>query len=112
MKLFTCILGQRILSALSEDLRGFRKKSKNAVYVVRELIEQAIEYNKPAYMYFIDLTRAFDRIQFEHVADELGPRRIHPNIVETTIQLNAGNTTLIKTRTTSTEEVNIKAGVR
>lgn len=116
MKLFTRILGQHILqhTKLCEEQQGFRKNRStvDAVFVVRQVIEKSIEYDKHAYLCFIDLSKAFDRIQLTDVVEELKHRGIHPNIVETIKQLNTGNTTTVKTRATTTDKVKINLGVR
>ncbi|GJQ77254.1 hypothetical protein Trydic_g20680 [Trypoxylus dichotomus] len=114
--MFTRILGQHILrhTASSEKQLSFSKgrSTFDGVLVIRQVIEKAIKYNKSAYMWFIDLTKAFDRIQLEDFVNELKHRGIHPNIVEKIRQLNTGYTTVIKIRTTSTDEVSINTGVR
>ena len=33
-----------------------------AIFVVRQLAEKALEYNKPAFYCFIDIEKAFDKI--------------------------------------------------
>lgn len=49
--------------------QGFRsgRSCTDAVFVLRQIVERSIEYNKSAYLCFIDLQKAFDRIWVEDV---------------------------------------------
>ena len=81
MKLFTRMLQQHILSYITiREQQGFRKNRStiDAVFVVRQVVKKAIEYNKPSYLCFIDLTKAFDRIMLKDVGNELNCREILP----------------------------------
>ncbi|KAG8231445.1 hypothetical protein J437_LFUL000162, partial [Ladona fulva] len=44
------------------EQQGFRsgRSRTDAVFVVRQIEEKSIEYNKPAYTFFIGLEKAFD----------------------------------------------------
>ncbi|XP_048516481.1 uncharacterized protein LOC125502440 [Dendroctonus ponderosae] len=41
------------------------------VFVLRQMVEKSIEYNKPAFICFVDLTRAFDSVQLKDVLQNL-----------------------------------------
>ena len=49
---------------LSENQFGFRenKGCSDAIFILRQLQETHIEWNKPLYMAFIDQEKAFDRV--------------------------------------------------
>lgn len=87
MKLFTHILGRDLISEmeLSEEQQGFRKNRStiDAIFIVRQIAEKALEFDKPAYLCFIDLTKAFDKIKLRDVVEELKRKNAHPNIIET-----------------------------
>ena len=55
----------------------------DAVFVLRQIVEKSIEYNKPALL-FIDLTKAFDRVRIEDIVHLLYKRDIPINIIQTT----------------------------
>lgn len=58
-KLFTKILLDEVASTgISEKYQGFRK-NRSTILTIRQITEKAIEYNKTAYMCFIDLTKTF-----------------------------------------------------
>lgn len=66
-------------------IEGFRsgRSCVDAVFVLRQIVEKSIEYNKPAFLCFIDLEKAFDRIKLENVIHLLYNRNIPINIVQT-----------------------------
>lgn len=116
MKLFTRILGQEYINniELSEEQQGFRKNHStiDAIFIVRQIAEKALEYNKPSYLCFVDLTKAFDKVRLQDVVKELQLKNIHTNIIETIKQLNINNTTTIRTRTLATQQIKQNAGIR
>ena len=67
-KVFARILEKRIRyivePQLSENRFGFRKNKgcSDAIFILRQLQEKHIEWNKPLYMAFIDQEKAFDRV--------------------------------------------------
>ena len=67
-KVFARILEKRIRyivePQLSENQFGFRKNKgcSDAIFILRQLQEKHIEWNKPLYMAFIDQEKAFDRV--------------------------------------------------
>ena len=66
--MFARILEKRIRyivePQLSENQFGFRKNKgcSDAIFILRQLQEKHIEWNKPLYMAFIDQEKAFDRV--------------------------------------------------
>lgn len=64
-------------------------------FVVRQIVR---EYKTPAYLCFIDLKKAFDRMT--NVMDELKRRGVNPNPIETVKQLNT-NASTIRTKSKS-----------
>lgn len=53
--------------------QGFRKNRStlDAIFITRQIVEKAIQYGKPAFMCFIDLTKAFDRVKLIDVINIL-----------------------------------------
>lgn len=65
MKLFTKILATRVSdTGIAEEQQGFRQNRSTtyAIFIIRQITEKAIEFNHPAFMCFMDLTKAFNRI--------------------------------------------------
>lgn len=69
LKLTTKVITNRInnLTTLSDEQQIFRsgRSYVDAIFVLRQITEKAIECNKPAYLCFIFLTKVFDRIEVE-----------------------------------------------
>jgi hypothetical protein len=55
---------------------------------VRQIAEKAIEFNHTAYLCFIDLTKAFDRVRLDDVAKCLREREVPEQIVRVIKELN------------------------
>lgn len=66
LKLLTSILFDEIYSQIpiSEEHR-FRKdrSTVEALFVIRQLVGKSLKFNTPAYLYFIDLTNAFNTVK-------------------------------------------------
>ena len=82
-KIITNKINERI--SLAGEQRGFRsgRSCVDTIFVMRQITEQSIEYNRPAFMCFIDLQKAFDRIQFKDIIHLLHERQIPHNIIKT-----------------------------
>lgn len=48
----------------------------DVTFIVRQICEKALEFNKHAYTCFIDLNKAFDRIKQQHVIQMFIRRKI------------------------------------
>ena len=87
LKLTTKIITNKIneYTSLADEQQGFRsgRSCTDAVFVIRQITEKSIEYNRPAFMCFIDLEKAFDRIQLEDVTQLLYDRQVPQNIIKT-----------------------------
>jgi hypothetical protein len=66
---------------------------------IRQIREKAIEYNTSAYLCFIDLTKAFDRIKLNDVVNALQKKNTPQRIKD----LNTGNITQLKVNETLTK---------
>ena len=53
----------------------------DAIFTIRQITEKAIEFNKPAFRCFVDLTQAFDRVKLEDVVPLLQKKEVHPRII-------------------------------
>ena len=81
-KLLTKINGH--ISLLDEQ-QGFRsgRSCTDAVFVLRQITEKSIEYNKSAFICFIDLVKAFDRVRLKDILHLLYDKHIPHNLVKT-----------------------------
>ena len=87
LKLLTKIITNKIngLISLQHEQQGFRsgRSCTDAVFVLRQITEKSIEYNKPANICFIDLVKAFDQVQLKDIIHLLYDRHIPHNLVKT-----------------------------
>ena len=85
-------------TGLCKEQQGFRKNRSaiDAIFTIRQITERAIEFNKPAFMCFVDLTQAFDRVKLEDAVQLLQKREVHPRIITIINKLNTNNYTSIK----------------
>lgn len=58
---------------INEEQQGFKKNrfTTDAIFMVRQLVEKATEFNKLVYMYFVNLTKAYDKIRLKDVIKAL-----------------------------------------
>lgn len=76
-------------------------------------MEKSIKYEKPAFMCFIDLTKAFDQVRLKDVTDIIiREADIPEEIVRIIETLNKNTITQIFASNTLTEEVSVATGIR
>lgn len=81
-------------------------------YCDRSSKSQAIEFNRLAFLCFVDLTQAFVRVQLKDGLRILQEQGVNNNIIQVIKQLNPNNSTRIQSGTSNTEEVPISIGIR
>ena len=115
-KLLTKIISEKLSQTIktSEEQQGFRRNRStvDAIFVLRQLVEKAIEFDRPLFLCFVDLKQAFDRVQLNHVVNILKHQEIDSRIVEVIRKLNTQNSTFIKIQNTLSEQVQISKGIR
>ena len=67
-----------------------------AIFINKQLKEKSIEFNTPAYVCLIDLTRAFDRVRLSDIINILISKETPDTIVRAVRSLNMNNTTKVK----------------
>ena len=76
-KVILRVIGRRIKSRIMENIDerqyGFRKGkgTRNAIFILRMLIERAIEMQKDLYLCYIDFQKAFDTVKHEKMMEML-----------------------------------------
>lgn len=110
-KVITNLINSRI--TLSEEQQGFRtgRSCTDAVFIIRQIVEKSVEYNRPAYMCFIDLQKAFDRIQVQDVIHLLYNRGIPLSIIKT-IENIYKNKIQAKVNGKLTTQITVNNGIR
>ena len=68
----------KIKPEIAEEQCGFveGKGTSNAIYIIRTLVERALEVQKDVYLCFIDYTKAFDRVKHNEIMKQLTQLRI------------------------------------
>ncbi|GJQ76783.1 hypothetical protein Trydic_g8603 [Trypoxylus dichotomus] len=100
MKLFTSVLKTRLkdLIEIRDEQQVFRRNRSiaHATFIIQQVKEKAIEFDKAAYTYFIDMTKAFDRVQLKDAVKDTA-ERCKKNIIRIKQQLNENNVKRIRT---------------
>ena len=60
------------------------------------VVEKSIEFNTPAYLCFIDLKKAFDRVRLEDIIGCLREREVPERLIRIIKDLNTNTTAKIK----------------
>ena len=117
-KVFARILEKRIRyivePQLSENQFGFRKNKgcSDAIFILRQLQEKHIEWNKPLYMAFIDQERAFDRVVRAELWKCLAERGIFGDLLRAIPSLYICSQAAVRTREGETDWFKVKCGLR
>ncbi|GFN95634.1 endonuclease-reverse transcriptase [Plakobranchus ocellatus] len=73
LKIIMLRIRNKIKPEIAEEQCGFveDKGTSNAIYILRTLIERALEVQKGVYLCFIDYTKAFDRVRHDEIITQL-----------------------------------------
>lgn len=116
LKLTTRIISNKInsITQISEEQQGFRsgRSCNDAVFVIRQIIEKSIEYNRPAFLCFVDLEKAFDRVQLQDVIHILYNRNIPLNIIKLIENIYVRNKIEARINSELTEPIEMTTGIR
>lgn len=115
LKLLTKIIADEVTqTGISEEQQGFRQNRStiDAIFILRQITEKSIEFNKTAFMCFIDLKQAFDKVRLRDVLRTLKKRNVDPTIIKIIKELNTGNTAVIKTNNTLSKTIPVLSGIR
>lgn len=85
LKLTTSIISDNILKMiqLQDEQQGFRRGRScvDAIFIIRQISEKSLEFNRPAFFCFIDLEKAFDRIRLKHVLNILEKYNVPDSLI-------------------------------
>lgn len=87
IRLLTSLLKNKIEIKvnMAKEQQGFQKiksQQTQATFIIRQLKEKSIQYNKWAYLRFVDLKSVFRRVRRLDILEILQDLDIHPNIIE------------------------------
>ena len=104
----------RTLSEISEVQYGFMpdRGTRNAIFVLRRLVERMIEKQKDVYVCFIDYSKAFDTVKHEPLIELLQSLDIDPQDVQLLANLYWNQQSAGRHNRQISESINIKQGVR
>jgi hypothetical protein len=84
LKLFTKFSLSKLLKYIQpREQQDFRKNrsTTDAIFIMRQIVEKSIEFNKPAYLCFVDLKKAFVRVGLADGIECLRERELPKQIV-------------------------------
>ena len=98
----------------SENQFGFRnnKGCSDAIFILRQLQEKHIEWNKPLYMAFIDQEKAFDRVVRAELWKCLEERGILGELLRAVQSLYICSQAAVRTREGETDWFEVKCELR
>ena len=116
LKLFTRVILSKLLTYVQpkEEQQGFRKNrsTTDAIFIMRQIVEKSIEFNNPAFLCFVDLKKAFDRVRLDDVEDCLREREVPEHLVRMIRELNSGTTARIKSTHQLSKPITLTNGIR
>lgn len=115
-KLFTKIITEKLEAyiEINEEQQGFRRNrsATDAIFIIRQLTEKAIEYNTPAFLCFVDLQKAFDRVQLSDVTKTLAKYNVPVSLIQIIHHINSNTKTRIQVGSKLTSEILCSSGIR
>ena len=104
----------RTLREISEVQYGFMpdRGTRNAIFVLRRLVERMIEKQKDVYVCFIDYSKAFDTVKHEPLIELLQSLDIDPQDVKLLANLYWDQQAVVRHNGELSESISIKQGVR
>ena len=103
----------RTLSEISEVQYGFMpdRGTRNAIFVLRRLVERMIEKQIDGYICFIDYSKAFDTVRHEPLIELLQSLDIGPQDVKLLPNLYWNQKATVRHNGEFSESISIKQGV-
>jgi len=104
----------RITPEIGIEQFGFVADSgtRNAIFVLRNITERAVEMQKDVFMCFIDYTKAFDKVRHEDLFEDLGKLDLHGKDLRLLQSLYWNQSACIRIEGECSEYTQIERGVR
>lgn len=88
------------------------KKNKACAKIYQQIREKLMEYRHPVFMYFIDMTKAFNKIRLKNFTKVLSNLNVSKEIIRITHEFNSENVIKISNNQKLTNEININTRIR
>ena len=117
-KVLSLILHSRLQVIIEPQLLeaqcGFRKGrgTTDQIWVTRQIIERAAEYNTPAYLCFINLTKAYDSVNRDALIAVLRNYKVPSHLVDIISVMYTNTWCQVRTTEGTSEELDVVSGVR
>ena len=117
-KILGNILIERIRKVVDKELRkeqaGFRqgKGTSDQIFILRNIIEQSVEWQAPLYLNFIDFEKAFDSIHRETLWKIMESYGVPPKILTIIKKLYKNNEICVTNNGLQSDWVRIESGVK
>ena len=104
----------KIAEHVDEEQYGFRKGkgTRNAIFVLRMIMERLIEKQKDIYMCFVDFEKAFDTVKHNCLIETLKKYGVDGRDIRVMAQLYWQQKAVVRIGEDSSEWINIEKGVR
>ena len=114
LKVIVNRLRGRTLSEILDVQYGFMpdRGTRNAIFVLRRLVERMIEKQKDVYVCFIDYSKAFDTMKHEPLIELLQSLDIDPQDVKLLANLYWDQQEAVRHNGEFSESISVKQGVR
>ena len=99
---------------LLESHCGFRKGrgTTDQIWVTRQIIERAVEYDVAAHLCFMDLTKAYDLVDHKAFVSILKNYKVSGQLIDIVKEMYTSTWCQVKTAEASSEEFKVESGVR
>ena len=117
-KVLSLILHEKLQAIIDPQLLesqcGFRKGrgTTDQIWVTRQIIERAVEYETAAHLCFIDLTKAYDSVDRSALIATLKNYKVPGLLIDIIEEMYTGTWCQVKTAEGSSEEFKVESGVR
>lgn len=117
-KIYEKILEKRVRVKMEETFHdaqsGFRKNhsAQDHNFTIRQVVEKSLAYKKAVYICFVDLEKAFDKVDRNEVWGILKSRKLEENLIEAIGSVYEDTTARVRTRNATSEEFQITTGLR
>ena len=117
-KIFCRVLLQRIRQGVDKRVReeqaGFRcgRSCTDQIFVLRNIVEQSLEWNSSLYINFIDFEKAFDSIHHPSLWHIMSLYGLPPKVINIVKDMYANNLCCVRHEGQHSEWFQVKTGVR
>ena len=117
-KLLLKVIEQRIVKKIDNEVSRLQSEfrtgsgTREGIFNLRTVYEQATDLGKDVYICFIDYTKAFDRVKHSKIIECLSEIGIDDKDLQIITKIHWEQTAVVRTEDGITEEFQVKKGVR